>query len=297
MPRISPLALRLKHHINFPSDVSHPPLTNLAEHILQPFLHAQPKIRARADPSNGLWMNSTVLVTKEDARTGWNPAYAASLKIPANLRGAEGHLERRALAARGGWYPHSKRVAGFNRNSPTAFLWRKTVQPHSFYSSIVKKAETPLVELMATPGKSWEAMGVHLRHRVDGMNGADKGWVPCFESSDPRERLGGLAESVESKWLDIEAGKVVDMPVAEPETATIPATAAPATPKQPKSPKQPKQTPALSGSPWSFPVPAPQKFVAKGTPAPAPAPKPAPPAAEKQTTRYVPCFFNRLQSC
>lgn len=86
------------------------------------------------------------------------------------------------------------------------------MKPHPYYSQIAKSKEaTPLVETQLK-GNQMEAFGIFKRERADGMQGLSFGWVPCVESSDPRERLGGeLPRMVEERWSEILQGKVVDM--------------------------------------------------------------------------------------
>ncbi len=154
-------------------------------------------------------MNTTVLVTNGDAKAGWQPTYAEAIKLASDMRGTEGNIERRVRSMRGGWYPQRAKKLGINLSSPTSATWRRQRQPHAYYGRVAKYVETtPLVEHQ-TRGP-WEGIGVFHRERPDGMDG-NVGWLPCGESSDPRERLGGLDAQVETRWSEISQGKVVDM--------------------------------------------------------------------------------------
>lgn len=71
------LALRVKHLINWPSNIRHPFLTRYIKHVFQGFIIAEPAIRSSA---NGVWINLTVL-----ARDGYDSANREYSREPVSL--------------------------------------------------------------------------------------------------------------------------------------------------------------------------------------------------------------------
>lgn len=61
--RTNPLALRLQHLINWPSNIRHPFLSAYVKHIFQDYLIAEPGIRSS---TNGIWINLTVFKRQTD---------------------------------------------------------------------------------------------------------------------------------------------------------------------------------------------------------------------------------------
>jgi hypothetical protein len=216
----------------------------------------------RASANGDLYLNTTVLVTRGDEKAGWHPSYAASLNLPPDMRGTEGNIERRVRSMRGGWYPERARRLGINLSSPTSATWRRPRQPHAYYGRVAKFVETTPLVRRQTTGTPLEAIGVFHRDRPDGMRGIN--WLPCGESSDPRERLGGLDAEVESRWAEIRDGKVVDM--ASEAEASEAETAGGTKEKKARGPAFPLPVDQFEGvESWSYtrPIPSPKQRAEK----------------------------------
>src|SRR3954464_512014 len=63
MGRINPVSLRVKHLINWPSNVIHLPVSSYLKHILQDYFCATPHIRSSP---TAIYVNLTVLQTNRD---------------------------------------------------------------------------------------------------------------------------------------------------------------------------------------------------------------------------------------